>query len=82
MLDRFKREISYLRISVTDRCNLRCTYCMPAEGIELMSHDDILTLEQIAEVVKVGAEKFGIVITSYSIHYTKLYEKRRGDNRE
>ncbi len=60
MLDAFNREINYLRISVTDRCNLRCTYCMPAEGITLMSHNEVLTLEQIAEVAKVGAENFGI----------------------
>lgn len=60
MLDAFNREINYLRISVTDRCNFRCTYCMPAEGISLMRHDEVLTLEQIAEVAKVGAERFGI----------------------
>lgn len=60
MLDAFSREIDYLRISVTDRCNFRCTYCMPAEGIELIRHSDVLSLEQIAEVVKVGAQKFGI----------------------
>jgi len=60
MLDAYNREINYLRISVTDRCNLRCTYCMPAEGISLMSHNEILTLEQVAEVAKIGAEKFGI----------------------
>lgn len=60
MLDNFNREIDYLRISVTDRCNFRCTYCMPAEGIELMRHEDVLTLEQIAEVAKIGAAKFGI----------------------
>lgn len=60
MLDAYKREISYLRISVTDRCNFRCTYCMPAEGVQLMRHEDLLTLEKIAEVVEVGAEKFGI----------------------
>jgi cyclic pyranopterin phosphate synthase len=52
MYDRYNRNINYLRISVTDRCNLRCKYCMPAEGIELMSHDDILSFEQIVEVVK------------------------------
>lgn len=56
MLDRFNRKIDYLRISVTDRCNLRCTYCMPEEGIELMKHEDILSLEQIYKVVKQGAE--------------------------
>lgn len=47
MYDRFKRNINYLRISVTDRCNLRCTYCMPAEGIQLMKHDEILSFEEI-----------------------------------
>lgn len=60
MLDAYKREINYLRISVTDRCNYRCTYCMPAGGIELMRHEDVLTLEQIVEVVKIGTKKFGI----------------------
>lgn len=60
MLDAYNREINYLRISVTDRCNLRCTYCMPAEGIELMRHDQVLSLEEIADVVRVGASKFGI----------------------
>jgi GTP 3',8-cyclase len=56
MLDRYNRHISYLRISVTDRCNLRCVYCMPEEGIRLISRNEILTLEEIAEVVKTGAE--------------------------
>ncbi len=60
MLDRFKRNINYLRVSVTDRCNLRCTYCMPEDGIKMMSHNDVLKLEEIAEVIKVGAEKIGI----------------------
>lgn len=56
MFDRFNRNITYLRISVTDRCNLRCTYCMPADGIQLLQKENILTLEEIAEVVKTGAE--------------------------
>lgn len=51
MFDSYNRRINYLRISVTDRCNLRCTYCMPAEGITLMQHSDILSFEEIAEVV-------------------------------
>ena len=51
MFDSYNRRINYLRISVTDRCNLRCTYCMPAEGIALMQHKDILTFEEIMEVV-------------------------------
>ena len=57
MLDRFNRTISYLRISVTDRCNLRCRYCMPAGGIEMMKHNEILSFEEIVEVVKVGVSK-------------------------
>lgn len=60
MLDRFNRDIHYLRISVTDRCNLRCSYCMPEEGIALIDKKDILSLEEIVEVVRTGASKFGI----------------------
>lgn len=56
MYDRYNRHINYLRISVTDRCNLRCKYCMPAEGIELLQHDDILSFEEIVEVVKTGVK--------------------------
>lgn len=52
MYDRFNRKINYLRISVTDRCNLRCVYCMPAEGVELMSHNDILSYEEIIDFTK------------------------------
>ena len=53
--DSFQRPINYLRISVTDRCNLRCVYCMPAEGISLMSHNDILSYEEIYTIVKAAA---------------------------
>ena len=52
MLDRFNRRIHYLRVSITDRCNLRCTYCMPEKGIPLIPHDEILRYEEILEVVK------------------------------
>lgn len=60
MLDRFNRNIHYLRISVTDRCNLRCTYCMPEEGMTLIDKKDILSFEEIVDVVRIGASKFGI----------------------
>lgn len=64
MYDRFNRHINYLRISVTDRCNLRCRYCMPEEGIQLMKNQDILSFEEITEVVRVavrhGIDKFRI----------------------
>lgn len=52
MYDRFDRRIDYLRISVTDRCNLRCVYCMPEEGVPLLRHEDILTLERMAAVAR------------------------------
>ena len=51
MCDRYSRRIDYLRVAVTDRCNLRCTYCMPPEGVPLKRHGDILSYEQIAAVV-------------------------------
>jgi len=54
--DSFQRPINYLRVSVTDRCNLRCIYCMPAEGVSLMSHDEVLSYEEIYHVVKAAAE--------------------------
>jgi len=54
MLDSYNRIISYLRISVTDRCNLRCRYCMPEDGIQLLKHEDILSFDEIVEVVRQG----------------------------
>jgi cyclic pyranopterin phosphate synthase len=54
--DSFQRPINYLRISVTDRCNLRCIYCMPPEGVELASHSDILSYEEIHTIAKAAAE--------------------------
>ena len=61
MHDRFKRNINYLRISVTDMCNLRCGYCMPAESVKLIQHDDILSFEEITaltrQAVALGMDK-------------------------
>ncbi|OPX90435.1 MAG: Cyclic pyranopterin monophosphate synthase [Pelotomaculum sp. PtaB.Bin104] len=55
MKDTYHREINYLRISVTDRCNLRCIYCMPPEGVQWIPHEEILNLEEIEAVVKAAA---------------------------
>jgi cyclic pyranopterin phosphate synthase len=55
--DRFNRTINYLRISVTDRCNLRCLYCMPDEGIALLRHEDILTFDEITEFTGTAVAK-------------------------
>jgi GTP 3',8-cyclase len=53
--DTHNRVISYLRISVTERCNFRCVYCMPAEGVALAPKHQVLTFEEIARVARVGA---------------------------
>ncbi|MBN2615853.1 MAG: GTP 3',8-cyclase MoaA [Bacteroidales bacterium] len=57
MFDSYNRRINYLRISVTDRCNLRCVYCMPEDGIELMKHEDILSFEEIERIVVEGVAR-------------------------
>jgi len=55
-VDGYHRPIQYLRVSVTDRCNFRCVYCMPSEGIPVRPHRDILTYEEITQIVRVAAE--------------------------
>ena len=52
MRDQFERKIEYLRISVTDCCNLRCRYCMPAHGVKKLAHEDILSYEEILRDVR------------------------------
>ena len=63
MLDRYGREIDYMRISITDRCNLRCRYCMP-EAVESVSHCDVLRYEEILRIcraaARLGISKFKI----------------------
>ncbi len=59
MKDTFNRKIDYLRLSVTDRCNMRCIYCMPADGVKKLSHADVLSVEETIETVK-AATKCGI----------------------
>lgn len=56
MQDRFGRTIDYLRISLTDRCNLRCVYCMPKGGVVSRPHNEILSFEEIVRVVEVAAQ--------------------------
>ena len=53
--DDFGRAINYLRVSVTDRCNLRCVYCMPADGIDKSHHSQILTYEELALITRAAA---------------------------
>ena len=64
MLDGFARSITYLRISITDRCNYRCRYCMPEEGVEKRAHGDFCSLEELrdmaAAAVRCGVEKIRV----------------------
>ena len=64
LIDSYGRKINYLRLSVTDRCNLRCSYCMPAKGVQKQIHDDILSYEQLHRIavaaVAIGVQKIRI----------------------
>lgn len=56
MKDGYGRKIEYMRVSVTDRCNLRCVYCMPADGVQWVDHSGILTFEEIVRICRIGTE--------------------------
>jgi len=60
LIDRFGRVATDLRVSLTDRCNLRCTYCMPAEGLDWTSSDQLLSDDEIVRLVTVGVNRLGI----------------------
>lgn len=60
LLDTFGRRARDMRISLTDFCNLRCSYCMPEEGVEFMSRDAAMTADEIIRFVRIGVEKFGV----------------------
>lgn len=74
MFDSFNRRINYLRISVTDRCNLRCTYCMPAEGIELIPRERILKFTEIVEITRIAV---GMGVTKVRITGGEPLVRRR-----
>lgn len=56
MRDHFGRNIDYLRVSVTDKCNLRCKYCMPPEGVARIPHEELLTLEELSRLIGIMAQ--------------------------
>lgn len=58
--DRFGRVATDLRVSLTDRCNLRCSYCMPAEGLDWLPDDSVLTDDEVVRLVRIGVELLGI----------------------
>ena len=60
LADRFGRVATDLRVSLTDRCNLRCSYCMPAEGLDWLPDDSVLTDHEIVRLIRIGVERLGI----------------------
>lgn len=60
LIDRYGRTVRDLRISVTDRCNFRCTYCMPEEGLNWLDRAEVLTFEEIERVARICVERFGV----------------------
>src|SRR6266540_6590113 len=59
LIDSFGRRISDMRISVTDRCNFRCVYCMPEEGMQWLPREALLTFEEIERIAKLLVERYG-----------------------
>jgi len=64
--DSFGRVATDLRVSLTDRCNLRCTYCMPPEGLEWLPKPELLTADEIVRLVRIGVERLGITEVRYT----------------
>ena len=60
LVDRFGRVGTDLRVSLTDRCNLRCTYCMPAEGLDWLPSDDVLTDDEVVRLIRIAVTMLGI----------------------
>ena len=60
LTDRYGRTVRDLRLSITDRCNLRCTYCMPAQGLEWLPTPDLLTTAELTRLGRLAVERLGV----------------------
>ena len=60
LVDRYGRRATDMRLSLTDKCNLRCTYCMPAEGLEWLSKQAVMSAEEIVRIVRIGVDILGV----------------------
>src|SRR5215467_11740724 len=60
LTDSYNRVATDLRVSLTDRCNLRCSYCMPAEGLDWLPHPEVLTDDEVVRLVTIGVRRLGI----------------------
>lgn len=66
LADRHGRVATDLRVSLIDRCNLRCTYCMPAEGLDWLPNDDVLTDDEVVRLIGIGVERLGITAVRFT----------------
>ena len=57
LVDPYSRSITYMRVSVTDRCNLRCVYCMPEEGLNWTPTDELLSYDELLRIIRVAAKR-------------------------
>ena len=60
LVDRYGRRATDMRLSLTDKCNLRCTYCMPAEGLEWLAKQAVMSAEEIVRIVRIGVDMLGV----------------------
>ena len=60
LTDAWGRTATDLRVSLTDRCNLRCNYCMPAEGLDWLPHDEVLSDDEVVRLIEIGVRRLGI----------------------
>ncbi|WP_443110927.1 radical SAM protein, partial [Arthrobacter sp. CAL618] len=60
LIDSFGRKATDMRLSLTDKCNLRCTYCMPAEGLDWLQKSAVLSREEIVRLVRIGVDSLGV----------------------
>ncbi len=75
LVDTFGRVATDLRVSLTDRCNLRCTYCMPAEGLDWLPGDELLTFEELTRLLKLAVTRFGITDIRFTGGEPLLYRR-------
>ena len=66
LADRHGRVATDLRVSLIDRCNLRCSYCMPAEGLDWLPNDDVLTDDEVVRLIRIGVEQLGITAVRFT----------------
>ena len=74
MIDKFGRKVNYLRLSVTDRCDLRCNYCMPKKNSKLYPKSEILTLNDLKRITKILIEYFEVFVFLFLMFYLMRME--------